>query len=137
MSELWPFQLPSASADALEFDPLYDLDILGLSKADLKKKFKKKQRHMALELDLSDSELEFELQEAWQRDRGKKKIKKQKREELRAQGMLGRGAAKPDLRVKYSSGMDMDEFRAETKKFLLSSKNRWASISPRSTVPSN
>lgn len=128
MPELWPFQSASASADALELDPLFELDIQDFSKADLKKKSKKKQRRMAFELNLSDSELEFELEQAWQKDRGKKKIKKQKREELRAQGMLGRGAGKPDLRAKYSDGMDIDEFRVETKRFLLSSKNRWVSI---------
>ncbi|RMJ23426.1 hypothetical protein PHISP_05706 [Aspergillus sp. HF37] len=107
---------------SIEFDPLDELDLLVPSKAELKKK-SKKQRRAALELDLSDSELEFELEQAWQKDRGKKKAKKQKREEIRSQGMLGRGAGKPDLKVKYSDGMDIDDFRVETKRFLLSSKN--------------
>ncbi|RJE17080.1 hypothetical protein PHISCL_10583, partial [Aspergillus sclerotialis] len=67
---------------SIEFDPLDELDLLVPSKAELKEK-SKKQRRAALELDLSDSELEFELEQAWQKDRGKKKAKKQKREEIR------------------------------------------------------
>jgi hypothetical protein len=115
--------LQTEVGQSIELDPFDELDLLVPSKAELKKK-SKKQRRAALELDLSDSELEFELEQAWQKDRGKKKAKKQKREEIRSQGMLGRGAGKPDLKVKYSDGMDIDELRVETKRFLLSSKNR-------------
>lgn len=113
----------SASARALELDLLYDLDMLGFNrKAGQKKKKAKRQR--PTDLVLSDSELELGLEKAWQNDREKKKVRKQKREELRSQGLLGRGAKKPDLRAKYSDGMDLNDFKLEAKRFLLSSKNR-------------
>lgn len=120
----WAFQL--ASMGALETDPDYGLDVLELSKAG-RKKSKKKQKQVGLDLNISDSELEFELEKAWAKDRGKKKVKKQKREELRSQGLLGRGVGKPDLKTKYSNGMDLEDFKQETKRFLLSPKNRCVS----------
>lgn len=121
--EYEPREQSSTSARALELDLLYNLDMLGLNmKAGQKKK--KAKKHKPTDLILSDSELELGLEKAWQNDREKKKVRKQKREELRSQGLLGRGSKKPDLRTKYSDGMDLHDFKLETKRFLLSSKNR-------------
>jgi hypothetical protein len=54
-----------------------------------------------LVLDISDSELEAELQMVFENDRVKKKERKQEREELRAQGLLGKTNGKPDLKQSY------------------------------------
>lgn len=113
-----------ASSRLLELDLLQGLDILGFSSKAGHKKKKAKRKQRPIDLILSDSELELELESAWQNDREKKKARKQKREELRSQGLLGRGAKKPDLRSKYADGIDIDDFKSEVKGFLLSLKNR-------------
>lgn len=111
-----------AFADAVELDDLYGLDFLDFSKPNRKKKGKKTQR--TADLALSDSELELELEKAWRTDREKKKLKKQRREELRSQGLLGRGITQPDLKTKYSGGMDADDLGVELRAFFLSSRSR-------------
>ena len=73
---------------------------------------------------ISDSELEMELEEAWKNDREKKKPKKQKREELRSRGLLGRSMDKPDLQSKYADGMSFDDLKSEIRTFLLSRRDR-------------
>ncbi|CAG8223453.1 unnamed protein product [Penicillium salamii] len=115
------FPSASAFADALEADPYFGFDIMDFDRPSLRNKPKGK--HAIPELELSDSEFEIELQQAWQNDRTKKKLRKKEREELRAQGMLGRKAGNPDLKVKYSKEMNMEEFMTELRSFLLSSKN--------------
>ena len=60
---------------------------------------------------------------AWENDRSKKKKRKQEREELRAQGLLGK-KGKPDLKVKYAEGISMPQLKSEIKDFLLSSMER-------------
>lgn len=117
------FPSASAFADALESDPYFGFDIMDFDRPSLRNKPKGKQ--IIPELELSDSEFEIELQQAWQNDRTKKKLRKKEREELRAQGMLGRKAGNPDLKVKYSKEMNMEEFMTELRSFLLSSKNRY------------
>lgn len=119
------FPSASAFADALEADPYFGFDIMDFERPSLRNKPKGK--HAIPELELSDSEFEIELQQAWQNDRTKKKLRKKEREELRAQGMLGRKAGNPDLKVKYSKEMNMEEFMTELRSFLLSSKNRYDS----------
>ncbi|XHG09166.1 hypothetical protein AWENTII_012245 [Aspergillus wentii] len=109
----------SSFADALELDPYRGFDIMDFDRPSIRNKSKGKQR--AFDLMISDSELELELENAWQNDRTKKKAKKQKREELRSQGLLGR--SKPDLKIKYSNGMSIDHFKSEIRIFLLSPKN--------------
>ena len=69
---------------------------------------------------VSDSELEATMVEAWENDRIKKKERKQEREELRAQGLLGKNG-KPDLKQKYKEGMGIHAVKEEIKVFLLSS----------------
>ncbi|KAJ5510875.1 Single-stranded nucleic acid binding R3H [Penicillium expansum] len=115
------FPSASAFADALESDPYFGFDIMDFDRASLRKKPKGKQS--IPDLVLSDSEFEVELQEAWQNDRTKKKLRKIERAELRAQGLLGRKAGNPDLKVKYPKEMNMEEFMTEIRSFLLSPKN--------------
>ncbi|KAL2009269.1 hypothetical protein VTN00DRAFT_7463 [Thermoascus crustaceus] len=110
--------LVSSSADSLEEDPYYGFDIMDFNRPSLKKKTKG--RRKALDLELSDSELELELERTWQNDRRKKKIKKQQREELRSQGLLGRKPGKVDMKAKYSNGMSTDDLKMEIRTFLLS-----------------
>ncbi|GIJ87177.1 hypothetical protein Asppvi_006083 [Aspergillus pseudoviridinutans] len=116
------FASATAFADALESDPFYGFDIMDFNRPSLRNKAKGKQR--AFDLSLSDSELELQLERAWRNDREKKKTRKQKREELRVGGLLGRNANAPDLRTKYSSGFDVDDLKSEMRSFLLSSKER-------------
>ncbi|KAK4156401.1 hypothetical protein C8A00DRAFT_12638 [Chaetomidium leptoderma] len=73
---------------------------------------------------VSDSEIEAALRTSWQRDRERKKSRKLERETLRAEGMLGKNANPDDLRVKYLTGMKLDDIKAELTSFLLSSAER-------------
>ncbi|KAE8148830.1 hypothetical protein BDV25DRAFT_141423 [Aspergillus avenaceus] len=115
------FASANAFADALEHDPYYGLDIMDFSRPSLQKKSKGKTR--ALDMVPSDSELEMQLENAWWNDREKKKVRKQRREELRRQGLLGKVRDNPDLKSKYSHGMSIEELKEEIRVFLLSSKN--------------
>ncbi|KAJ5124634.1 uncharacterized protein N7515_008459 [Penicillium bovifimosum] len=115
------FPSASAFADALESDPYFGFDIMDFDRPSLRKKSKGKKS--APDLVLSGSEFELELQATWQNDRTKKKIRKKEREELRAQGLLGRKAGNPDLAVKYPKEMNMEQFMTELRSFLLSTKS--------------
>lgn len=116
------FPSASAFADALESDPYHGIDIMDYNRPSLRKKAKGSKGPS--DIMLSDSELEMELERAWRNDREKKKSKKQKREELRSQGLLGRSIGKPDLKTKYAHGMGVDDLKSEIRAFLLSSKDR-------------
>ncbi|PWY66162.1 R3H and G-patch domain protein [Aspergillus eucalypticola CBS 122712] len=118
------FASATAFADALDFDPYYGFDIMDFNRPSVKKKSKGKGR--SLDISLSDSELESELVNAWQNDRAKKKARKQKREELRSQGLLGRGRQNPSLKDKYSNGIGTEDLRSEIRHFLLSPRNSLA-----------
>ena len=122
---------PSASlmADVLEQDPYGGFDVMDFDRPSLRantkgQKGRKSAGAMPEELaDLSDSDLVDNLQSAWANDRSKKAAKKVEREELRAQGLLGRANKfKADLSVKFSDGMSLDDVRAEMK-VLLSDPN--------------
>lgn len=130
-----PFPSASAFADALESDPYYGFDIMDFDRPSLQKG--KGKKPPALDLMLSDSDMEFDLQEVWQSDRKKKKAKKKEREELRSQGLLGRRPGDPDLKVKYSKGMNAEEVMTEIRTFLLSSRTRYVCISPVLTTLAN
>lgn len=130
------FLSAAAFADALEADPYYGLDIMDFDRPSLQKKGKGK-KPPALDLVFSDSDLESHLQEVWQSDRKKKKAKKKEREELRSQGLLGRSRNDPDLKVKYSQGINVEEVITEIRTFLLSSKTRYVCISLARTTPTN
>ncbi|KAK3168034.1 hypothetical protein OEA41_004480 [Lepraria neglecta] len=116
-----PSSFPSATvfADVLNQDPYNGFDIMDQDRPSLRKR--PKGRRGKLPLELSDSELEQQINMAWENDRSKKKQRKQKREELRAQGLLG-NKGKPDLNAKYKEGMSMTEVKNEIKDFLMSSK---------------
>lgn len=111
----------TAFADALERDPYYNLDLMDRVVSQ-KKKGKVKQH--ALDMISSDDEFGQHFEQAWHNDRQKKKARKLRREELRSQGLLGRGATYPDLKQKYSDEMGLDDLKTELRLFLLSPKNR-------------
>ncbi|GAD99845.1 hypothetical protein PVAR5_8572 [Paecilomyces variotii No. 5] len=113
------FVSASALADALDEDPYHGFDIMDFDRPSLRKKPKGRRR--GLNFELSDSETEEQLERAWRNDREKKKIKKQKREELRTQGLLGRKSGKVDMKAKYSKGISIDNVKLEIRSFLLSS----------------
>ncbi|KAL4894369.1 hypothetical protein BDV59DRAFT_18024 [Aspergillus ambiguus] len=119
-----PFASATAFTDALEMDPYYGLDIMDFDRPSLRNK--KKGKHLPLGMVLSDSDLDMELERAWKNDREKKRVKKQQRELLRSQGLLGRRSDDPDLKSKYATSMGFDDLKVEIRNFLLSSKNRYA-----------
>ncbi|OOF98471.1 hypothetical protein ASPCADRAFT_204138, partial [Aspergillus carbonarius ITEM 5010] len=123
-SEQGLFASATAFADSLEFDPYYGFDVMDFNRPSVKKK--PKGENHALNITLSDSELESELVNAWQNDRAKKKARKQKREELRSQGLLGRSGREPDLKTKYTNGIGFEDLKTEIRHFLLSPKNSLA-----------
>jgi hypothetical protein len=108
-------EFPSATllADAYDSFDIMDRDRLSL-------KLKGKGRKGKLPFDISDSELEASMQMTRENDRSKKTRKKQEREELRAQGMLGSKYGKPDLKQKYKEGMGIYAVAEEIKTFLMS-----------------
>ena len=116
-----PKEFPSASvlAAVLERDPYNGFDVMDHDRPSLRKK--SKGRRGQLPLEFSDSELETKIQTAWGNDRSKKKARKQEREELRAQGLLGK-KGKVDMKAKYQGGMSWDEVKKEISEFLVSSK---------------
>lgn len=110
---------PSASAmvDALAMDPYGGFDIMDTERPSLKPKKKGRRGQMPPELD--DSDLNEQLQNAWEADRAKKRLKKAEREELRQQGLLGRKGKGANLKVKYSGGIGMEDVVEEIREFLL------------------
>lgn len=119
------FPSATAFADVLEQDPYNGFDVMDQERPSLRKIPKGRRGKMALEL--SDSELEQSMFLAWENDRSKKKKRKQDREELRAQGLLGK-KDKIDLKAKYSEGMSMNQVKNEVRDFLLSSKERYSNL---------
>lgn len=116
------FASATGFTDALELDPYYGLDVMDFGRPSLSKKKNKKHAHCNFEA--FDTELENELVNAWNNDRLKKKAKKREREDLRAQGLLGRRKNDPDLKTKYANGIDIEDLKSEIRLFLLSPKNR-------------
>ncbi|KAL8735667.1 MAG: hypothetical protein Q9166_000836 [cf. Caloplaca sp. 2 TL-2023] len=112
---------PIASfVDELEQDTHGGFDVMDHERLSLRKK--PKGRRGAAMFHVSDSELEAFLQSAWEKDRSKKRIRKIEREELRAQGLLGRSGP-PDLNVKYPEGISMHQIQEEVAIFM-SSQNQ-------------
>lgn len=107
--------VPSAREVADAFD---DLDLMDWGRHNPPRKPKSKRGQPTF--DISDSELEETLQATWKADRLRKKEKKQQREELRAQGLLGKNADPTDPRVKYPTGMTLDQIKEEMRTFLCS-----------------
>ena len=119
-----PSRFPSATvfANVLDQDPYNGFDIMDQQRPSLRKR--PKGRRGKLSMELSDSELEQSIQMAWEKDRTKKRTRKQEREELRAQGLLGK-KNKIDLKGKYYEGISLDEVKNEIRNFLTSSRERY------------
>ena len=116
---------PSASlmAEALEQDPYNGFDIIDTERPSLKKK--PKGRQGVLPVELSDSEMETHLRTVLEADHKKKRLRKQEREQLRAEGLLGKkNKFKADLSIKYKDGFTMFEIQNEIKEFLISEHTR-------------
>jgi hypothetical protein len=111
------FPSASALADALSMDPYGAFDIMDTERPSLKLKKKGRRGQMPPELD--DPDLNEQLQNAWEADRAKKRLKKAEREELRQQGLLGRKGKGANLKVKYSGGIDMEDIVEEIREFML------------------
>ncbi|KAL8798432.1 MAG: hypothetical protein Q9182_006660 [Xanthomendoza sp. 2 TL-2023] len=116
---------PSASlfADGVEQDAFGGFDVMDHDRLSLHKKAKP--RRGAPAFGLSDSELEASLQSAFEKDRYKKKLRKKEREELRAQGLLGR-SGHPNLSAKYQEGMTSHRIRDEVMDFMNSDNQSMA-----------
>lgn len=105
---------PSASAIADVFD---ELDLMDWDRHNPPRKPKSKRGLPNLEH--VDPEIAATLEATWQKDRLRKKERRQAREELRAQGLLGKDANPNDLRQKYQTGMTLDQIKEEMRTFLL------------------
>ncbi|KAL3426190.1 r3h and g-patch domain-containing protein [Phlyctema vagabunda] len=105
---------PAAAALADAYD---GFDVMDFERPSLKKKSKGRKGRLILD-DVSDSELEESMQMAWENDRIKKKERKQEREELRSQGLLGK-KGKVDMKGKYKEGMGVYAVKEEIKSFLM------------------
>ncbi|KAI9788639.1 MAG: hypothetical protein M1816_006785 [Peltula sp. TS41687] len=102
-------------------DPYGDFDIMDRDRPSLQKKGKG--RGPALPFELSDPELQANLQASWEKDRSKKSARKQEREELRAQGLLGSNKKKDKAgpHSPYSNSVEVQRVKAQIKSFLRSS----------------
>lgn len=95
-----------------------DFDLMDWNRPSLRGKKAHKAARAQSILNISDAELRETLQKAWNNDRFKKSERKRQREELRAQGMLGKHAGTTDLRTKYPAGMDIESVGEEIRDFL-------------------
>ena len=96
-----------------------DFDLVDRKRSSLwvpNKKRKKKKNKQPI-FGVVDSDMERSMLAAWENDRVKKKQRKQDREELRAQGLLGGGA-----KAKYPDGISLDELKEEFRAFLSSDR---------------
>lgn len=119
------FTSGSLFADGLEQNPYGNFDVMDHDRLSLRKNLKA--RRGAPTFGLSDSELEASLQSAFERDRSTKKLRKKEREELRAQGLLGR-TGQPSLNDKYREGMTSHQVKDEVINFMSSSNQRYTNF---------
>lgn len=111
-----------------QFD-IDDFDVMDWERPSVRQRKKGKASRAQLTMDVSDDELEQTLQMAWKNDRLKKSQRKKQREELRALGLLGKNASKPDdPRVKYPEGMNLQQVAEEMKDFLRGGQQRYVII---------
>lgn len=110
--------LPELSTD---LDQYGEFDVMDRGRASLQSRKKKQARPY---FELSDAELEANMLLAWDKDRSKKKARKQQREILRAQGLLG---MKPGMtmKAKYHEGMTWAQIKDELKQFLKSDRQTY------------
>lgn len=116
------FPAAGLMADMLEQDPYNGFDIMDQDRPSLRKKLKG--RRGKLPVELSDSELEQTLQSQWEKDRNKKKIRKEERENLRSQGLLGK-KGKVDAKVKNPNGISLAEANDRIVNFLESTTEKY------------
>ena len=112
----------TAFEDVLDDDLENGFDVMDRKRPSLRER--PKGRRGKLSLGLSDSELEHSIRTAWEKDRTKKRMRKQEREELRAQGLLGK-KSEAGLKAKCSEGISMTQVKKEIREFLLSSMERY------------
>ena len=105
-------------------DSYTQFDIMDHDRPSLK--IKSKGRKNITGYEVSDSELDEIMKLAWEQDRKKKGSRKQQREELRSQGLLGR-KNKLDVKAKYGEGMNIAEVKVEIQNFLISTSEWWVS----------
>ena len=111
----------SGTPNTLDEDPYNGFNVMDRDRPSLCKRQKDRRRIASPEL--SDSDLEQRIKRTWENDRIKKKFRKEKREELRAQGLLGR-KGKVNMKARYSEGMSMNQVKDEVRDFLLSPMER-------------
>ena len=118
------YECPSASlmADVLDQDPYGGFDIVDRDRPGIRSMIKG--RGGKLHLELSDSELEQTLQSQWKKDRSKKRIRKEERESLRAQGLLRR-KGKAKSKIKHSAGISLAEVKGQIVDFLGSTDEQY------------
>jgi hypothetical protein len=107
---------PSATILADAYD---GFDVMDFERPSLKPKVKGRRGKVPVDM-ISDSEFEASMQLTWENDRSRKSKKKQEREDLRAQGLLGKKNGKPDLKQKYKEVMSLANVKQEIKIFLTS-----------------
>lgn len=111
----------------LEGEDYGDFDPMDWERASLRKG----KQPDGFSLQLSDSDMADQLRSAWSTDRKKKKAKKAEREELRAQGLLGKKAkTRPDLKARYGDGMGLEHLEAEFESFLFNERQAQMSLPP-------
>ena len=110
---------------AMEDYPYGDFDVMDFDRPSLQLRSKASVPLMAE--DISDEDLRSTIQESWEADRRKKRLKKAERQELRAQGLLGkkkkRGVA--NSIEQNIPGMGKDEILDTIRDFLRSSSPRY------------
>ncbi|KAF8250281.1 hypothetical protein K440DRAFT_640416 [Wilcoxina mikolae CBS 423.85] len=110
---------PSATKMAAAYDTF---DVMDWERPSIATGRKRKGKGRMAQLNLSDSELEVQITNTWERDRQSKKLRKIRREELRAQGMLGakvKKTGKANMLDKYKEGMTMTQIYDEIRTFML------------------
>lgn len=118
------FHQATALTNLLDQDSYSGFDVMDHDRPSLKTRPMGRQGTRAY--DVSDTELQLSLTSAWHKDRLKKQAKKQEREELRAQGLLGKqNRNKADLQAKYLEGMTMEQIKNEIRGFIFSSNERY------------
>lgn len=120
-----PFHHATTFAGTLDLNSYSGFDVMDRERPSLKTMG----RQSAQPFDISDTELQVSLSSAWHKDRLKKKVKKQEREELRAQGLLGKkNRKKADLQAKYLEGMTIDQVKDEIRGFIFSTNERYLGL---------
>lgn len=107
------FPSASALADAIEQDPYGGFDVMEFDRPSLRSKRAKK-----LGLDGVEPELANEITTMWEKDRQKKAQRKEERQELRAQGLLGRKSQKKAFRGGNARDITIIEIRECFQDFL-------------------